>query len=495
MHPDIYHKYYLNADQVKEIVNTGLIVFDTSALLELYFYSEETLSSLSKSVFPALNGRLWIPSQVYYEFLKNIENVEVKPENEYRFLLDKERKKGDGAYLSKIKEQSENIGKKEIKEIEGQLCTLAEKLSTGKKHPYIQAADFKPLEDAIKKFCDDTDSFKQNVASFVEDFSRQINDRIKELESLPDAVKPIVDDCFDVGEEYSFEKLVEISREGKFRYSEKIPPGYMDEYKNKKDGLQKYGDLFAWKQILDIGKEKQLDILLVINDVKEDWWDKEKDSPRFELLKEYASVTGKKIWTCTTLQFLHLFELAKGMSYQDAIDEIKQIENEKGKLLKADLLYRDLLNAWLASETSAWIEHELVTNKEWEIFGYYHIFKGRSLSDGECLIMLNILEEVSYARVLHSFENLWKVVKYYESVGLKYAGFQFILIRSKEKADEVLKLMRENPKLYGAFDNSRIKNAILCYDNGLLRFVTSNYQIGTREPSSYDPRIRTEWIE
>ena len=46
------------------------------------------------------------------------------------------------------------------------------------------------------------------------------------------------------------------AREGKFRYSEKIPPGYMDEYKNKKDGLQKYGDLFAWKQILDIGKIK-----------------------------------------------------------------------------------------------------------------------------------------------------------------------------------------------------------------------------------------------
>lgn len=493
---DIFHKYYLNEKQIVEIIKNGLIVYDTSAMLDLYFYSENSLSFMSKRLFPALANRLWVPAQVYFEFLKNKDTVLKKPEKEYRRLLEVERKKEDGGYITNIKNIAGEIGKEELKEINSQLQTLGETLKSHKKHPYVEGIEIQTLSTAIEKVKKDIEDFEGEVSKFEENARKRIEERIEELKTLPDYVLPIIDKWFEVGSEYSFEKMIEIIQEGIFRYAEKIPPGYMDESKNGKQGFQKYGDLFAWKQILEKSEQIQKDVLLVTNDVKEDWWDKEQESPRYELLREFSSVTGKKMWTCKSSDFLYLFEKATGIGLPEVIEEIKQIEKEKRELTEKDSLYRELLDAWLSSQTSAWIEQEIEINKEWRIFGDCHVYKGRSLSDGDCIIMLNILEGASYARILHSFENLWEIIKHYESMGHIYAGFQFILVKSKEVTKEVMRMMRERSKLYKVFDNSRVKNAILCLDGEDLIYVTSNYQIGTREPSGpYDPRIKLEFFE
>lgn len=41
-----------------------------------------------------------------------------------------------------------------------------------------------------------------------------------------------------------------------------------------KTGLQKYGDLFVWMEILNHASECGKDVILITNDVKEDWVDK-----------------------------------------------------------------------------------------------------------------------------------------------------------------------------------------------------------------------------
>ena len=84
---DIYHKYYLTDDQIKNIVKTGIIIFDTSALLDMYCYSEETQKWIINDVFAKINNRLWIPAQVYFEYLKNKDEVFSKPKNMYESLL------------------------------------------------------------------------------------------------------------------------------------------------------------------------------------------------------------------------------------------------------------------------------------------------------------------------------------------------------------------------------------------------------------------------
>ena len=68
---DLYKKYYLDSETIKEILQNGIVVFDTSALLDLYSYSSETRNEIFNKAFNYLKGRLWIPAQVYFEYLKN----------------------------------------------------------------------------------------------------------------------------------------------------------------------------------------------------------------------------------------------------------------------------------------------------------------------------------------------------------------------------------------------------------------------------------------
>ena len=63
---DLYKKYYLDSDKVQQILKSGIIVFDTSALLDLYYYSFDTQNEIFRNVFKYLSNRLWIPSQVYF---------------------------------------------------------------------------------------------------------------------------------------------------------------------------------------------------------------------------------------------------------------------------------------------------------------------------------------------------------------------------------------------------------------------------------------------
>lgn len=37
---NIYRKYYLSDEKIDEILKNGIVVFDTSALLDLYYYSK-----------------------------------------------------------------------------------------------------------------------------------------------------------------------------------------------------------------------------------------------------------------------------------------------------------------------------------------------------------------------------------------------------------------------------------------------------------------------
>jgi len=48
---DIYAKYYLKDEAVFNIMNRGLVVFDTSALLDLYCYSEITQKYIFDTIF------------------------------------------------------------------------------------------------------------------------------------------------------------------------------------------------------------------------------------------------------------------------------------------------------------------------------------------------------------------------------------------------------------------------------------------------------------
>jgi hypothetical protein len=51
---------------------------------------------------------------------------------------------------------------------------------------------------------------------------------------------------------FSKDRLIELAKEGKRRYSANIPPGYEDAGKSEDgDPLRKFGDFFLWKELLE----------------------------------------------------------------------------------------------------------------------------------------------------------------------------------------------------------------------------------------------------
>ena len=89
-----------------------------------------------------------------------------------------------------------------------------------------------------------------------------------------------------VGTPYTEEKLGKIYKEGEKRYKKKIPPGYKD---IDKPGFEIYGDLVLWFQVIDKAKSEKRQIILIVDEKKEDWWFKSKGKiigPRPELINE-----------------------------------------------------------------------------------------------------------------------------------------------------------------------------------------------------------------
>ena len=149
---------------------------------------------------------------------------------------------------------------------------------------------------SINLFKEQTSSFYQTLQAFSEKYDQLIENTIQSINSADDHVYKTIVSKFRIGDEFSYEDMIKIAREGAIRYSEQIPPGYEDD---EKIGLQKYGDLFFWKQVLKYAKSNpKYSIILVTNDTKEDWFEKDKKTPRFELLKEFNSLTRKAYGCC-----------------------------------------------------------------------------------------------------------------------------------------------------------------------------------------------------
>ena len=299
--------FRITEKQEKNLFKNGHVVFDSSALLSFYGYTEKISGKYFNKVFKALDRRLWLPAQVIYEFEKNREKVINKPKGDYHNLVNGSSRK-EGGFLDSVK-NTISIIQKNSNTIHGQINALSEKTIKDDKHPHLK-------QNSIKKFIKELTKFESNIETFSLGFDKlssdtkeQINQKIKKIDakSASDNLRERLNTFFTHGEQYPYEKMLTIIREGKFRYENEIPPGYKDE--DDKIGFQMFGDLILWFQIIDYAKENGHPIIFVTNDVKEDWWHQEKvikniDTPRNELLYEFKNKTNKNIWFYTTDQLI-----------------------------------------------------------------------------------------------------------------------------------------------------------------------------------------------
>lgn len=303
-----------------------IFVFDTSALLNFYNYSPTTKDFLFKEVFPKFKGRLWLPNHVEYEYLKNRKDTLKNPIKEkYGKLEDEE--------IKTLKELTSKFN--------NQLISLKNKTKKKFDHPYFDQAIFEDFDRLAEK---SANAFEQLILSV----EKEIESRKAEIMSLDqkDDVLIAIETFFTVGKPFSFDQLINIAKEGEFRFKHKIPPGYEDsEAKKSKIGIQKFGDLIIWKQILEYARITTKPLVFITDDVKADWCYIEKrgsDSritrPKEELIKEIFDFAAVDFWMYSLSQFV--YNLEKYYSFKpdkEIITEIKLSANNEP--LKYDKLY------------------------------------------------------------------------------------------------------------------------------------------------------------
>jgi hypothetical protein len=354
--------FRLTEKDEKELFKNGHIVFDTSALLSFYGYTERISEVYFNKIFKALKGRLWLPAQVIYEFEKNREKVITKPKGEYQNLIKSDKK--DGGYLDTIKSYIELI-RKNSNSIQGQIKTLAERTTKDDKHPHIEQKSIAEFKDILKNFDSNIDVLNEGYDILLNDTAKQIDEKIKELDekSSSDNFRERLDKYFSHGNPYSYEETLEIIKEGRFRYQNEIPPGYEDE--KKKIGFQMYGDLLLWFQIIDYAREKQKPIIFVTNDVKVDWWQQGDDNqisdiPRHELLFEFRDKSKQNIWFYTIDRLI--FKSNQYLDTEISDEVIEAIQNVN--ISNADQEWLDLLQEALDNDEDVRANHRYKYNEK-----------------------------------------------------------------------------------------------------------------------------------
>lgn len=477
---DLYKKYYLDEKKVQQILRDGIVVFDTSALLDLYYYSETTQNEIFENVFHYLEKRLWIPSQVYFEYLKNKQTIANKPIAAYRKLISRTNKKDDGGQIESITEKAESLLNQKIKEIRNQLKTLKEQTLDGKKHPYLDPSVYTKFEQDIGQFEKETETFIANTAKFKLLFTNEIDKRIAEIDAniKIDNVHDVIQRCFSVGKEYAYEQLFEIAKEGKYRYEEQIPPGYMDE--ENKLGLQKYGDLFVWKQLLDYAKKQQKDFILVTNDAKNDWFEEDKTTPRFELLKEFNSQSQKTIWLLSMKNFLWringlLDEQLTTQIFEDvaAVDETR--DNPTSQLTISQEMLQDVFDNVLDEQVL--LIDSISTDNSIRLFNSPHLFEAENEKGTKYRVIATLITGGVYARTLHGMTNAFEIKKFYTLNNEHYQYINLIICANSGISERCLEHLSKN-KVKKMFHDHSVRTLIGYVDVDRINIIKTNYSFG-----------------
>ena len=335
---NLFFEYYNPTDeQIKEIWTNGIIIFDTNVLINLYRYTEKTRNDFFE-VLEQYKDRLWIPYQVALEYQRNRISV-----------------------ISKLDVAYDQIASRINRELDKFITAL--KLDDFKRHPYI---DINSIVNHL-----------QTCANIlIENLREKNTDTPDYLQK--DEILEIITNIFDnkVGADFTEDELKNIYIEGKTRYQTKTPPGYCDEKEKKEFGDRRlYGDLIVWKQIIHEAKKIGKDILLVTDDLKEDWWKKEGGKtigPRNELIKEFHNETQKNIIIYNADRFLKYAQENMSVEIEkETIEEVKNTRKEDESIL--NILSSPTIENYIKTKEASAVEHPwgsakslaefLVTNK------------------------------------------------------------------------------------------------------------------------------------
>ncbi|PKH07045.1 PIN-like domain-containing protein [Moritella sp. Urea-trap-13] len=252
-----------------------LVSFDTNILLNLYRYEKSISADIISQIRSLKRNKffdIWLPHQVALEFNLQRKATFKKQERAIHAIEDE---------FKSFKKTIEGLSK------------------IGGKNSEVF-----PLKKELGVHFD-------TIGNIIKDYLPKTRSQ--------DSSDPVINNVYDifngvVGDSYSQEDMANIEREGEFRFSNNIPPGYDDEGKEiiySYSGVKinaKYGDYILWKQLIDKASQEQLTVVLVTGDVKSDWQSKEYSRVRPDLITEFKLKTGQDFYALTLPDFQRFFD-------------------------------------------------------------------------------------------------------------------------------------------------------------------------------------------
>ncbi|PJJ48812.1 PIN domain-containing protein [Hymenobacter chitinivorans] len=335
---------------VDQIVPNTIFVLDTNVLLTSFDASSNTISDIEGILLSIKSqNKLYIPARVAREFVNNrgkkIGELYLKMRqnkeslNRVSFKMDEYPLLSDNSNYNKLKDVFGNISK---------LVSESRKL-------------FDALDNDIKQW-----HWNDNVSEvYKRIFSSEVVIELKEERAK------VIEDL-------------------KFRMIHKIAPGYNDSAKLD-EGI---GDLIIWKTLIEISQEKHVDVILVSDDQKNDWFykqDKVSLYPKYELFDEFRRLTnGQSVNIISFANFLKLMN-----AKEDTVNEIKanivleKLEQTKDKFVAG--LSLDYLNVGAAVEQPK--------------FGYGVVKAVEQINNGDYVLTVDFVE-FGEKRLLHKLVKL-----------------------------------------------------------------------------------------
>ncbi|NJI82879.1 PIN-like domain-containing protein [Shewanella sp. Iso12] len=401
--------YKKTEQELKELFDKAEFVFDTNVLLNLYRYSDSTKNDVLK-VIRGLSERCFMPNRVALEFFNG--------------------------RLSVIHSQLE-LYEKAV----GKIRELRRDIEHSKQHPFIGEDLHERSNDLFKELSEELEAGRVKHAS-----------RINVDDILDD-----VSDIFDgkVGQSKSEDELNKIATEAENRFKNKIPPGYEDASKAKDctalhDKLRAYGDYIIWDEIIKHAKSTDVDIIFVTDDVKVDWWQKEKGNiigPRVELVKEFSDKTGKLFHMYTVERFLEYVStfVNTGIS-KESVREVNDLKEEQ-------ISYSNSKSGFL-NQGNSFVKYNYI-NKDLDRLS--SAIKGES----DMCYVLNALEARDYIAIISWVDAEKKSVL--SSANHFNDDELFTLIKIKEISSRLLRLQDEQKSNKSEFDYYELGGKIFEY--------------------------------
>lgn len=244
---------------VDRALTTALVAIDANVLLNLYRYNARTTNDLL-AIFERFGERLAIPHQAMLEFHRNRLTAIGNPDaavQDVRSALQKNQR------------------------------STSDALARWAKQVALADADLARLQaDVSKVFEDILDAISKAEPDRVHAATPAAEDRVlSRLTTLVEG-KVLPRPTEDVWTQWI--------TEGKRRAEEQQPPGYLDADKDDHpEGAA--GDYLVYRQACEEASQRQLDLVVITGDEKEDWWWRHRSvviGPRHEMTKEFFDLSG-----------------------------------------------------------------------------------------------------------------------------------------------------------------------------------------------------------